>query len=79
MQSELTRYKAKCIKFPVLMETENQLGHKIIVFFGNPTHGVIVYDDDPDTTSGVGYFTGAWVMEKFREYHGKVTLSNEED
>ena len=61
------------------METENQLGHKTIVFFENPSHGFIVYDDDPDTTSGVGYFSGSWDMGEFREYHGKVTLSNEED
>jgi len=61
------------------MESENLLGHKIIVLFGNPTHGVIVYDDDPDTRFGVGYFSETWDMGNFREYHGKVTLSNEED
>ena len=78
MKSELTRCKAKCIKFPLLMETDNKLG-KLIVLFRSPTHGVIVYDDDPDITSGVGYFSGAWDIGEFREYHGKVTLSNEED
>ena len=82
MKSELTRYKAKCIKFPILMETENEVGDKIIVFFRSPTHGVIVYDeygDDPDSTPGVGYFSETWDMGEFREYHGKVTLSNGED
>ena len=79
MKSELTRCKAKCIKFPLLMETKSQPGNKVIVLFGSPTHGVIVYDNDPDTRSGVGYFSETWDMGMFREYHDKVTLSNEED
>lgn len=50
--------------------------HEFIVLFTNDRWGIIVNCEKCSKTFPVGYY-GDWLISSFKEFYGKVTLSND--
>jgi hypothetical protein len=63
--------KKQEIKFPCLMISS--CGS--IVLFSEQNEGTLLLDNKG--VYGIAYYDDSWIMDKFKPFHGQITLSND--
>jgi Zn-dependent peptidase ImmA (M78 family) len=76
MKSKIKLSKAKPKEFPKLMSNKQ---YDFMVLFEKKNKGVVVYNQEEDKSFpyyDVGHHSEHWVMDRFEDFNGKLTLKN---
>ncbi len=76
MKSKVKLSKTKSKEFPKLMSNKS---YDFIVLFEEHGKGIVVYNEEEDKSFPhyvIGYYSEGWVMDRFKDFNGKLTLKN---
>lgn len=65
----------KELPFPKLMITKKG---KVVLFYRKDHGAIVCYKAPHDSDEEIGYISDKWIMSSFKDFHGSITLSNEE-
>ena len=76
MKSKIKLSKVKSKEFPKLMSNKQ---YDFMVLFEKKNKGVVVYNGETDITwphYDIGYYSEHFMMDRFKDFNGKLTLKN---
>jgi hypothetical protein len=76
MKSKIKLSKVKPKEFPKLMSNKQ---YEFMVLFEEHGKGVVVYNQEEDKSFphyAIGHYSERWVMNRFEDFNGKLTLKN---